>query len=40
VGRLVAANPEAAVTVVHDGWPDEVLAGLPEGVTVDVLGGS
>jgi 7-cyano-7-deazaguanine tRNA-ribosyltransferase len=40
VARLVAANPETAITVVHDGWPDDVLAGLPDGVVVDVLGGS
>jgi len=33
--RLVEGNPGVTVTVVHDGWPDAVLAALPETVTVE-----
>jgi 7-cyano-7-deazaguanine tRNA-ribosyltransferase len=40
VERLATANPDASITVVHDGWPEEVLADLPDAVAVDVLGGT
>jgi 7-cyano-7-deazaguanine tRNA-ribosyltransferase len=38
VERLVTANPDAAFTVFHTGWPESALASLPEGVTVELLG--
>jgi 7-cyano-7-deazaguanine tRNA-ribosyltransferase len=38
VAALVDANPETAVTVAHDGWPDSALDSLPDSVTVEPLG--
>ena len=38
VAELVAANPETAVTVSHDGWPASALAHLPASVTIERLG--
>jgi len=38
VCRLVEANPDTEFTVTHDGWPADVLAGLPDGVPVRELG--
>jgi 7-cyano-7-deazaguanine tRNA-ribosyltransferase len=37
VTRLAKANPDCSITVVHDGWPEGVLAELPESVAVDTL---
>jgi 7-cyano-7-deazaguanine tRNA-ribosyltransferase len=34
VGALAEANPDASVTVVHDGWPGTAIEVLPEGVSV------
>ncbi|MXR50571.1 tRNA guanosine(15) transglycosylase TgtA [Halovenus sp. WSH3] len=39
VNRLAAANPDTAITVVHDGWPEDVLASLPGDVSIRLLGG-
>ncbi|WP_336327994.1 tRNA guanosine(15) transglycosylase TgtA [Halovenus sp. HT40] len=39
IRRLAAANPDTSLTVVHDGWPETVLADLPDGVTVRPLYG-
>ncbi|WP_299330652.1 tRNA guanosine(15) transglycosylase TgtA [Haloplanus sp.] len=38
VVRLVAANPETSVTLVHDDWPASALTPIPESVTVECLG--
>jgi 7-cyano-7-deazaguanine tRNA-ribosyltransferase len=38
IARLVAANPDAEFTVFHGGWPEDVVADLPDRVTVEVLG--
>ncbi|THE66092.1 tRNA guanosine(15) transglycosylase TgtA [Salinadaptatus halalkaliphilus] len=41
VSRLVEANPETDVTLAHRGWPADVVARLPERVSVlDVAGDS
>jgi 7-cyano-7-deazaguanine tRNA-ribosyltransferase len=38
VAELVAANPDTAFTLAHWGWPDGVLATLPDRVGVVELG--
>jgi len=35
VAALAAAHPDAALTLVHDGWPARALAALPDAVTVE-----
>ena len=37
VARLVAANPDTALTVFHDDWPESALDVLPDGVTYERL---
>jgi 7-cyano-7-deazaguanine tRNA-ribosyltransferase len=37
ITRLVTANPETDLTVVHDGWPADILADIPDSVTVHSL---
>jgi 7-cyano-7-deazaguanine tRNA-ribosyltransferase len=37
VASLSEANPDTAFTVGHDGWPDEALAALPDGVETEDL---
>ena len=37
--RRLAENCEADLTVFHREWPETALARIPDGVTVDVLGG-
>ena len=38
VARLVAANPETAVTLAHDDWSASALAPVPDSVSVERLG--
>jgi 7-cyano-7-deazaguanine tRNA-ribosyltransferase len=38
ITSLVEANPGAAVTVLHDGWPETAVAALPGSVTVREAG--
>jgi 7-cyano-7-deazaguanine tRNA-ribosyltransferase len=40
VARLVAANPDADVTLAHDDWPASALDTVPESVTVESLYGA
>lgn len=39
VRRLAEENPDTAITVVHDEWPDDALALVPDHVTIRQLGG-
>jgi 7-cyano-7-deazaguanine tRNA-ribosyltransferase len=39
VRALADANPDADVTLAHPGWPDHVLADLPDGVDLVDLDG-
>jgi 7-cyano-7-deazaguanine tRNA-ribosyltransferase len=38
VVRLVAANPETAFTLAHDGWPERALEGVPDSVEIREFG--
>jgi 7-cyano-7-deazaguanine tRNA-ribosyltransferase len=38
VAELAAANPDASVTLAHDGWPATALDLVPDRVTVERLG--
>jgi 7-cyano-7-deazaguanine tRNA-ribosyltransferase len=35
VARLAETNPDTAVRLVHDGWPQSALERLPDGVSVE-----
>jgi len=37
ITRLVEANPGTDVAVVHDGWPESALDGIPDGVDVSEM---
>ena len=37
VARLAAANPDTTITLGHEGWPADVLEGLPDRITLQDL---